>query len=44
MAKFTEVRKPYSSFLVGLCTVVGGVYTVAGLVDASLHRLVGKHD
>ena len=44
MAKLTESRKPYSRFLVGLCTVVGGVFTVAGMVDSLLHRVTRKRD
>ena len=35
----TESRKTYSSFLTGLCAIVGGVFTVAGMVDSALHRL-----
>ena len=38
MARFSESRRSYSSFLTGLCAIVGGVFTVAGLVDSCLHR------
>ena len=45
MAKVTEARKPYSSFLTGLCAIAGGVFTVAGMIDSALHRLgVGASD
>jgi len=39
MAKVTYVRKAYSSFLTGLCAIVGGVFTVAGMIDSAIHRL-----
>ena len=39
MAKVTESRRSYSSFLTGLCAIVGGVFTVAGLIDSALHRI-----
>lgn len=39
MAKVIESRKSYTSFLTSLCAVVGGVFTVAGMVDSMLHRI-----
>ena len=39
MAKSTQTRRSYSSFLTGLCAIVGGVVTVAGMLDSFLHRL-----
>ena len=39
MAKRTESRKSYSSFLTGLCAIVGGVVTMAGMVDSLLHKI-----
>ena len=39
MARFTEQRKPLGSFLTGLCAIVGGVYTLSGMVASCLHRL-----
>ena len=44
MAKVTYARKSYSSFLTGLCAIVGGVFTVAGMLDSAIHRLSGKSD
>ena len=38
MVRVSESRKTYSSFLTGLCAIVGGVFTVAGMVDSALHR------
>lgn len=39
MAKFTQSRRSYSSFLTGLCAILGGVFTMAGMVDSCLHRM-----
>mmetsp|Transcript_16967 Transcript_16967/g.53800 ORF Transcript_16967/g.53800 Transcript_16967/m.53800 type:complete len:178 (+) Transcript_16967:386-919(+) len=39
MAKVTEGRRSLSSFLTGLCAIVGGVFTVAGMCDACIFRL-----
>lgn len=33
---YTEFRKPLSHFLTDLCAIIGGVVTVAGVVDAML--------
>jgi hypothetical protein len=35
--KFTEKRKSFSHFLVQICAIVGGVFTVLGLVNSILH-------
>uniref|UniRef100_A0A7S3BPE8 Endoplasmic reticulum vesicle transporter C-terminal domain-containing protein n=1 Tax=Haptolina ericina TaxID=156174 RepID=A0A7S3BPE8_9EUKA len=42
MARFTETRRSLSNFLTGLCAIVGGVFTVAGMVDACIHRFDQK--
>ncbi|KAL6781846.1 Protein disulfide-isomerase 5-4 [Auxenochlorella protothecoides] len=34
-----EVRKPLFSFLISTCAVIGGVFTVAGIVDGITHSL-----
>jgi len=39
MARFSESRRSLSSFLTGLCAIVGGVFTVAGIVDSCVYRL-----
>jgi hypothetical protein len=31
---YTEYKKPLTSFLTGVCAIIGGVYTVAAIVDA----------
>ena len=33
MVIYSEVRKPFTSFLTGVCAIVGGIFTVAGMVD-----------
>lgn len=39
MVKFTETRKSLPHFLTQLCAILGGVFTVAGMLD----RLVRRH-
>lgn len=39
-AVFVEQRKGFFQFLTGACAVVGGVYTVMGLVDTLLSSLL----
>jgi len=39
MARFAEGRRSLSSFLTGLCAIIGGVFTVAGMVDSCIHRV-----
>merc|ERR1712232_496004 len=34
MVKFTERRKSFAHFLTGVCAIIGGVFTVAGIVDS----------
>ena len=36
LVTFTEYRKPFSHFLTDLCAIVGGVFTVAGMIDSIL--------
>ncbi|CAL9041429.1 unnamed protein product [Musa banksii] len=41
----TEVPKPLSHFVTNICAIIGGVFTVAGILDSILHntlRLVKK--
>lgn len=46
MIEYTEYRKPFTHFLTDICAVVGGVFTVAGLVDGILfnasRQTIGK--
>jgi endoplasmic reticulum-Golgi intermediate compartment protein 3 len=50
--KITESRKPFTHFLTDLCAIVGGVFTVAGIIDGVLFTAqkqmekkteIGKH-
>ena len=34
---YKEYRKPFTHFLTDICAVVGGVFTVAGIVDGLLY-------
>lgn len=38
MVKKTEKDVPFSHFLISVCAIIGGVFTVAGLIDAILYR------
>lgn len=33
-----EAQKPFLHFLTQLCAIIGGVFTVAGIVDAVIHK------
>jgi len=44
MARVTYARRPYSSFLTGLCAIIGGVVTVAGMIDSALFKLYRPSD
>ena len=39
MVKFTEKNNSFSHFLVNICGIIGGIFTVAGLVDGILHKV-----
>jgi hypothetical protein len=34
---YTESKKSFSSFLTGVCAIVGGIFTVAGLLDTFIY-------
>jgi hypothetical protein len=38
MVKFTEKSVPFGHFLTSLCAIVGGVFTVAGIIDAAIYQ------
>jgi hypothetical protein len=38
--RYTEKRESTSHFLVQICAVIGGVFTVAGLLDSALHKSI----
>ncbi|KAM3727096.1 Endoplasmic reticulum-Golgi intermediate compartment protein [Dirofilaria immitis] len=37
--KYTERRQPFYTFITSICAVVGGTFTVAGIIDSSLFSL-----
>ncbi|KAI8998364.1 endoplasmic reticulum vesicle transporter-domain-containing protein [Gaertneriomyces semiglobifer] len=37
LVTYTEYQKPFSHFLTDVCAVVGGIFTVAGIVDSFIY-------
>jgi Endoplasmic reticulum vesicle transporter len=40
--KFTQYHTPFLHFIVQLCAIIGGVFTIAGITDALVHKSVRK--
>ncbi|KAF6041558.1 ERGIC3 [Bugula neritina] len=40
MVKYKEKRRSLFHFLTSLCAIIGGVFTVAGLIDAAIYHSV----
>ena len=38
MVQLTEHKRSFTHFLTGVCAIVGGVFTVAGMVDGMLYH------
>jgi len=38
MVKFTEKSKSFGHFATSLCAIIGGVFTVAGLIDSTIYK------
>ena len=38
MVKFIEKSKPFNHFLTGCCAIIGGFFTIAGMLDAFTYR------
>lgn len=38
LIQYTETRRSFLRFLTGVCAIIGGVYTVAGLIDCMIYR------
>jgi len=38
MIKYTEKRRSFSHFLTGVCAIIGGVFTVAGIIDSFIYH------
>lgn len=40
MVKYTERRQSFGHFITNVCAIIGGVYTVAGLIDSFLYHSI----
>jgi len=40
MVKYTEKQRSFSHFLTSVCAIVGGVFTVAGIIDSFIYHSV----
>ncbi|CAN0243892.1 endoplasmic reticulum-Golgi intermediate compartment protein 3-like isoform X1 [Lampetra planeri] len=38
MVRFTEKQRSFTHFLTGVCAIIGGVFTVAGLIDSMIYH------
>lgn len=38
LVQYTEKRRSLTQFLTGVCAIIGGVFTVAGLIDSMIYR------
>lgn len=38
--QFAQSRETFSHFLVSVCAIIGGVFTVAGIIDSIVHKSV----
>ncbi|GCB79565.1 hypothetical protein scyTo_0020223 [Scyliorhinus torazame] len=38
MVKFTEKHRSFTHFLTGVCAIIGGVFTVASLIDSLIYH------
>ncbi|XP_070209579.1 endoplasmic reticulum-Golgi intermediate compartment protein 3-like isoform X2 [Littorina saxatilis] len=38
MVKYTETRRSFMHFLTGICAIIGGIFTVAGLIDSLIYH------
>ncbi|KAK6167931.1 hypothetical protein SNE40_021854 [Patella caerulea] len=38
MVKYTEKQRSFMHFLTGVCAIIGGVFTVAGLIDSMIYH------
>lgn len=40
MVRHTEIPRSFGHFLTNVCAIIGGVYTVAGLIDSLLYHSI----
>ncbi|CAG7734843.1 unnamed protein product [Allacma fusca] len=38
MVKMTEKSRSFGHFATGVCAIIGGVFTVAGLIDSTIYK------
>jgi len=38
--KYTQRKESFFRFLVQICAIIGGIFTVAGIIDALVHKSV----
>lgn len=38
--KFKLESETFASYLISICGIVGGIFTVAGIIDAMIHKSV----
>jgi len=38
--RYQETQEHFSHFLVQICAVIGGIFTVAGILDTLLHKSI----
>ena len=42
MMHITEKQKSFLHFVTNLCAIVGGVFTISGIADQILYRIIEK--
>lgn len=40
MVKYTEKKESFGHFATNICAIIGGVFTVAGLIDTFLYHSI----
>jgi len=38
LVQYTEKRRSFMHFLTGVCAIIGGIFTVAGLIDSMIYH------
>ena len=38
MVQFKEQQKSFAHFITGVCAIIGGVFTVAGIIDSFIYQ------
>ena len=41
MVSVTETSTPFFQFITGVCAIIGGVFTLAGVLDSLLYAAIG---